>query len=176
MRYALLLAALPLVAQTSPYTSMQQRSVKALSDDAIRDYREGAGMGLALAAELNGYPGPKHVLELADKLQLTDAQKAAVKKSFDAMHADAVKLGNDILILEKALDIAFREAKVDREQLAAMTSKIAALQGRLRYRHLAAHLEAREILTDAQRRVYAKLRGYTTQKPEEHKHEHQHHH
>ena len=36
----------------------------------MADLRAGRGMGLALAAELNGYPGPAHVLELADKLDL----------------------------------------------------------------------------------------------------------
>jgi hypothetical protein len=31
-------------------------------------------MGLALAAELNGYPGPIHVLELGDQLNLSSVQ------------------------------------------------------------------------------------------------------
>ena len=49
-----------------PYAGMQQRALKALSEDQIADLRAGKGMGLALAAELNGYPGPIHVLELCD--------------------------------------------------------------------------------------------------------------
>jgi hypothetical protein len=32
------------------------RSIKALSDQQVSDLRAGRGMGLALAAELNGYP------------------------------------------------------------------------------------------------------------------------
>ena len=48
-----------------PYAGLQARPVKALSDQQIADLRAGRGMGLALAAELNGYPGPMHVLELA---------------------------------------------------------------------------------------------------------------
>lgn len=169
--FILLLATIPLLAQTSPYTSMQQRPIKALSEDAVREYREGAGMGLALAAELNGYPGPKHILELADKLELTDAQKTAVKGVFDRMHDDAVKLGAEIVDLEAVLDRAFRDASIKPEQLAELTTKIATLQGRLRYRHLVAHLESREILTAGQRQEYAKLRGYSAQQ-----HQHQHHH
>jgi len=38
----------------------------ALSVEQIEQYRAGAGMGYAKAAELNRYPGPMHVLELAD--------------------------------------------------------------------------------------------------------------
>ena len=52
----------------SPYSGMQSRPIKALSEQQIADLRAGRGMGLALPAELNGYPGPVHVLELADKL------------------------------------------------------------------------------------------------------------
>ena len=63
-------------AQT-PYAGMQARPIKALSDQQIADLKAGRGMGLALAAELNGYPGPLHVLELADKLDLSAEQRTA---------------------------------------------------------------------------------------------------
>lgn len=52
----------------APYAGIARRSVKALSDREISDLRTGRGMGLALAAELNGYPGPAHVLELAERV------------------------------------------------------------------------------------------------------------
>src|SRR5262245_46650234 len=46
-------------AQTaSPYAGQEQRAIKALSDEEIRDLLEARGMGLAKAAELNPYPGP----------------------------------------------------------------------------------------------------------------------
>jgi hypothetical protein len=54
-----------------PYAGLEARSIKTLSDQQIGDLRAGRGMGLALAAELNGYPGPMHVLELADALGLS---------------------------------------------------------------------------------------------------------
>jgi hypothetical protein len=60
----------------TPYAGFQQRTVKALSEQEIADLRAGRGMGLALAAELNGYPGPAHVLEKADALGLSSAQRA----------------------------------------------------------------------------------------------------
>ncbi|HXH46834.1 MAG TPA: hypothetical protein VNK51_23725 [Bradyrhizobium sp.] len=53
------------------YAGLDSRPIKALSLQQIDDLRAGRGMGLALAAELNGYPGPSHVLELRDRLGLT---------------------------------------------------------------------------------------------------------
>jgi hypothetical protein len=53
----------------SPYTGQERREIKALSNEEIDRYLSGDGMGLAKAAELNHYPGPRHVLELADQLQ-----------------------------------------------------------------------------------------------------------
>src|SRR3954447_9774092 len=53
---------------SQPYSGMQSRSIKALSDQQLADLKAGRGMGLALAAELNGYPGPSHLLELSEKL------------------------------------------------------------------------------------------------------------
>lgn len=63
---ALLLAVTPAAADTkhhgqhSPYAGLPAREIKALSPEEIADLAAGRGMGLALAAELNGYPGPRH--------------------------------------------------------------------------------------------------------------------
>ena len=62
-----------------PYSGMQARAVKALSDEQIADLKTGRGMGLALAAELNGYPGPRHMLELQKELTLSETQRARGK-------------------------------------------------------------------------------------------------
>jgi hypothetical protein len=56
----------------SPYAGQELRDVKALSNADIEAYLAGKGMGYAKAAELNSYPGPKHVLELSKELDLTD--------------------------------------------------------------------------------------------------------
>ncbi len=87
----LLISAAAANAQT-PYAGMQTRSIKALSEQQVADLGAGRGMGLALAAELNGYPGPSHVLELADKLNLSTDQRAGVQRLFDSMKAEAVLL------------------------------------------------------------------------------------
>src|SRR5712672_3179788 len=77
----------------SPYAGMQTRPIKALSTQQIDDLKAGRGMGLALAAELNGYPGPAHVLELSDRLALSSAQKQQIQKLFDSMKAESTPIG-----------------------------------------------------------------------------------
>jgi hypothetical protein len=74
----------------TPYAGMHAREIKALSQEQVADLTNGRGMGLALAAELNGFPGPSHVLELADKLDLTSDQRASINMLFDSMKAEAV--------------------------------------------------------------------------------------
>jgi hypothetical protein len=77
-----------------PYAGLEQRAVKALSEQQIADLRAGRGMGLALPAELNGYPGPSHVLENADALGLSAEQRERTKGLFEAMKAEAVPVGS----------------------------------------------------------------------------------
>jgi|SRR5882724_8493143 len=96
-------------AETSPYTGMQNRSLKALSEQQIEDLRGGRGMGMALAAELNGYPGPAHVLDLASPLDLTEAQRGRTQALFEEMQKTAMPLGNEVLATETELDQASRD-------------------------------------------------------------------
>ncbi len=79
----------------SPYAGMQAREVKALDAKTVDDLRAGRGMGLALAAELNGYPGPMHVLELADRLRLSPDQRAKVQQLFERMKGRRSPSGRD---------------------------------------------------------------------------------
>ena len=87
----------------SPYSGMERRKVKALSEQQIEDLKSGRGMGLSLAAELNGYPGPAHVLELADLLRLSDDQRTRAEALFAAMKAETVPIGERIIAEESAL-------------------------------------------------------------------------
>jgi hypothetical protein len=166
-----ILASLIVVAGVSaetPYAGMQSRSIKALSDRQIADLGAGRGMGLALAAELNGYPGPSHVLELSDRLELSTDQRREVQRLFDLMKAEAVPLGTRLLEQEAELDRQFADRTVTAENLRASTAAIAATQGVLRETHLKYHLLTAEILTAPQMTRYAELRGYGSA--------HQHHH
>ena len=163
MRIWPLIASLALVtsahAQT-PYAGMQSRPIKALSEQQIADLNAGRGMGLALAAELNGYPGPLHVLELADRLELSSDQRASVQRLFDAMKAEALPLGAKLIEQEAELDRQFAARTVTPESLKASTVAVAATQGILRETHLKYHLSTGSILTPAQMTKYAELRGY----------------
>jgi len=144
----------------SPYAGMQNRAVKALTDQQIADLRAGRGMGLALAAELNGYPGPIHVLELADRLSLGGEQRRAVQQLFDAMQADAIAVGEKLIDAETALDRAFKDRSITPERLAGLSAAIGKIQGELRAVHLKYHLTTAELLSPDQTRRYSELRGY----------------
>src|SRR6516225_6367919 len=85
----------------APYAGMEQRDIKALSEREIADLRAGLGMGLALAAELNGYPGPLHVLELADQLELGPGLRQKMQELFDAMKAEAIAAGEKLIECER---------------------------------------------------------------------------
>jgi Spy/CpxP family protein refolding chaperone len=142
------------------YAGQEQREIKALSAEETEQLLTGQGMGLARAAELNSYPGPRHVLDLADKLNLTEAQRAETQRAFEAMRAEAVRLGKLIVEGERELDALFARGSADDAGVRRATDRIAQLQGRLRAAHLAAHLETRRILTAEQIRKYDELRGY----------------
>ncbi|BDW97808.1 hypothetical protein MACH10_34930 [Thalassospira tepidiphila] len=68
----------------SPYVGQQHRPVKSLSAEDLVELRKGGGWGLAKAAELNGVPGPAHLLELSDQIPLSADQHAAIT----ALYAD----------------------------------------------------------------------------------------
>lgn len=144
----------------SPYAGMERRRVKALSDQQIADLKAGRGMSLALAAELNSYPGPLHVLELADALQLSDQQRSRTNVLIESMKAETIPIGEAIIVEETTLDRLFSERRVTRASLDAAVSRIGAAQGELRGAHLRYHLAMVEVLSPAQMALYAKLRGY----------------
>jgi Spy/CpxP family protein refolding chaperone len=143
-----------------PYAGLQERPIKALSAEQIADLEAGRGMGLALAAELNGYPGPRHVLDLAEPLGLTDGQRARVAGLFDAMKQEAVALGERLIAAEAGLDRQFAGKTATEPGLRNAVGDIASLQGALRVAHLKYHLATLELLTPDQAARYAALRGY----------------
>ena len=159
------------VAQT-PYAGMQTRSIKALSDQQIADLRSGRGMGLALAAELNGYPGPSHLLELADKIGLSDAQRNSARSMFEAMKAETIPIGERLIEQEAALDKLFADHAITPEKLSTVTAEIGATQAELRAAHLKYHLSTVAMLEPSQILQYSALRGYDDGGSQEHHHHH----
>lgn len=149
-------------AQHQPYAGQHERDIKALSAEAVKQYLDGAGMGYAKAAELNQYPGPAHALELAERLGLTPAQRAATKQLMDAHRAEARAIGAKLVESERALEVLFRRGQVDQTQLAAAVHHAGSLQGEYRLSHLETHRRLRTVLTDEQVARYDQLRGYAS--------------
>ncbi|GEM_PF-341445 len=156
----LIAAASGVHAQTSPYAGEQQRSIKALSERDVSELQSGHGMGLAKSAELNGYPGPSHVLELAAPLELTAQQQAATRALLASHKAAAREMGVRLIEAERALDDAFATQRVDPQSLADLTLAIGQQQAQLRAEHLRTHLTETALLTPEQVARYSQLRGY----------------
>lgn len=146
--------------QTSPYAEHVEREIEALSREEVDGLLAGEGIGMALPAELHGYPGPRHVLDLATELELTPSQLAATEAIFEAMRTRARELGREIVDLERELDAAFEEETVTADELDRLVGEIGRRRAELRGVHLGAHLELRPILTREQRGAYDRLRGY----------------
>jgi Spy/CpxP family protein refolding chaperone len=155
-----------------PYAGQQTRSIKALSPEDVAGLLNGDGLGMAKTAELNGYPGPAHVLALAEELKLTEAQQVQVRAIFDRMNAEAKRLGAELVERERALDELFALGEITPDQLGTETAAISEIQGRLRSTHLAAHLETKPVLGADQIALYSRLRGYGHHNPPQHQHHH----
>ncbi len=124
---ASLLAAGLAHAQMQPYGAFKDREIKALSTDDIANLRAGRGMGMALPAELNRYPGPAHALENAAALGLTSEQKVMLSGQFDTMHSEAVALGERIIAREIALNRLFQAGSADAASIDRLTAELGAL-------------------------------------------------
>lgn len=162
-------------APPAPYAGQQQREIKSLSADEIQSYLAGKGAGLARAAELNHYPGPAHVLELADKLQLSAEQTSRTRAIFDSMQKAAIRQGTALVEKERELDRQFAAGTVTEDSLRSILRQIGELQAEVRKSHLQAHIEQRAILTKTQIAKYDQLRGYTSPNaPESGGHSHKH--
>jgi len=147
-------------APASPYAGEETRQIKALSDADVKGYLDGAGMGLARAAELNRYPGPRHLLDLADALELSGAQRAAIEEIHARMKSAAVALGPQLVEAERRLDALFASGSADALEVERLSGEAAVLHGRVRAVHLLAHVEARRLLTPEQIDAYVARRGY----------------
>lgn len=165
-----LAASLPALAQhhgrghapaASPYAGEEKREIKALSEQEQRAWLEGQGMGLARAAELNGYPGPMHTLEHADALHLSAEQRDATRELMQRHKAEARALGAQLVDAERRLDAAFRAKQVSAGEVDRMTKEIGQLQASIRASHLQTHLAQTALLSADQVAAYNRLRGYT---------------
>lgn len=175
MRFAivtgLVLSCVPALAQQQPYAGLESRSIKSLSDEQIADLNAGRGMGLALAAELNGYPGPSHAIDLADRLGLSVEQIAKLQALFVAMKAETIPIGATLISQERALNEDFAGHTITPAKLEMTTQKIGATQAALRSAHLKYHLSTVAVLTPEQVKRYGELRGYAANATPGHQHQ-----
>lgn len=155
---------------SSSYPQLQESEVRGLTPQQIAGLRSGDGMGYALPAELNGYPGPKHVLELADDLELNASQRQATSAIRATMLGEAKATGAKLIDAYEALDAEFRSKEIDAERLRVHTDEIGALEGSLRAIHMEAHLAMMGVLTHAQILEYSELRGYESGGHDAHAH------
>lgn len=144
----------------SKYSGQQQRQIKSLSADDIKQLEQGKGWGLAKAAELNGVPGPIHILQMKEKISLSDEQEVKIKALYADMKSRAIPLGNQLIQLERLLNDSFANKTVNPESLMQQLAAIAEVSKKLRYVHLATHLETPKILSAHQIFQYNQLRGY----------------
>jgi hypothetical protein len=170
IRWALLCglaAPMPLLAQgiAPPYAVPGPGAAKALSAEEVRAYLDGEGMGYAKAAELNHYPGPRHVLDAAEALGLSAERASAIRAIRERMGERAVRLGERVVALERELDLLFAGGRADSSDVSVALAEWGRLQGELRAVHLLAHLETTRLLTPAQVKRYDELRGYTHAEP-----------
>ncbi|MEO9526094.1 hypothetical protein [Roseibium sp.] len=143
-----------------PYAGQESREIKSLSETDVEDLLAGRGWGLAKPAELNGYPGPSHVLDASEDLNLTPQTRTRIEAIFDTMNAEARRLGVLYVEAETRLEEAFAGGTAKAEDLRALLAEAGSLRTQLRLVHLQAHLETAPLLTRHQKMIYARLRGY----------------
>jgi Spy/CpxP family protein refolding chaperone len=144
----------------TPYAGMQNRAIKSLSDKDINELRRGGGWGLALAAELNGMPGPAHLLELKDQIPLDSDQVAKTQALLDEMRKAAIPTGERLIAAEKALEAAFAAGKVGETSLRRLLADAESARTELRFVHLSQHYKTVQYLKPEQIKRYNILRGY----------------
>jgi Spy/CpxP family protein refolding chaperone len=145
---------------STPYAGFQNRAIKSLSEQDIAELRQGAGWGLALPAELSGWPGPKHLLELQEELDLTEGQIAEIEAIFQAMRDEAMQAGDRFIAAEAAVSDGFADPDLTEAQLRVLLEASASARADLRFIHLSRHLQTVKHLTRHQVMQYNILRGY----------------
>ncbi|MEN0087542.1 MAG: hypothetical protein AAF737_03800 [Pseudomonadota bacterium] len=172
IRLALIILFLPVTAsaqnhsqhdasQVSPYVGEEKRAIKSLSLEDIEEIRRGGGWGLARAAELNGVPGPTHLLELADQIGLSEPQREQIEVIRARMQSEAIMAGEKFVEAERALDAAFKQGVPGAKALNMLVKAAGEARASLRLVHLNAHLLTVPLLSKEQVAEYSILRGYS---------------
>ncbi len=149
----------------SKYAGQEYREIKSLSSEDIDELQNGKGWGLAKAAELNGMPGPLHLLEMKEEIKISEVQVSQIEQLYEKMKKEAIPLGLEFITLEKKLNNAFADRTIDEKGLKSLLEQITNTYMALRYVHLSTHLKTPSMLTPSQIETYNKLRGYFSDDP-----------
>ena len=144
----------------SPYVEQLDSPVRGLNSSEVDNLLNGRGSGYARMAELNGYPGLRHVLDLSSELNLSAQQTEEIEVAFEQMESRAKSLGQTIVNKEQKLSEAFASGTISDDELERATNELAQLYGELRKTHLQAHLNINPLLSTEQIQKYNELRGY----------------
>lgn len=147
-------------AEITPYAGLQSRTIKSLSETDLEELRRGGGWGFALPAELNGKPGPAHLLELQDELGLSKDQVKKIEAIHSEMREQAIVVGERFIEAEAALSEAFAGDQLDLAELNKLVEVAEAASAELRLVHLSRHLQTTPLLSADQIQQYNILRGY----------------
>jgi hypothetical protein len=166
MRYLARLALLLTVATISaaadrPVLPPTSQGINALSQEEIAALERGHGLGQGRAAELNHYPGPSNVLNLADELGLEPEQVQRLSAIEARMLAAAMPIGAQLLAQERLLEASFAKATAEPGAIRALSAAMAGTEAQLRAINLTAHFETRAVLTEDQLARYEYLQGYS---------------
>jgi hypothetical protein len=148
--------------QVSKYAGQEGRAIKSLSAEDIAELQRGGGWGLAKAAELNGVPGPAHLLEMKVEIPLTSEQIGSIEALHAKMKQKAIAKGEELIALETKLEQHFIERTITDPLLHELLGKITTTRSELRYIHLSTHLETPKLLSEQQISRYNQLRGYSS--------------
>lgn len=110
-------------------------------------------------AEMNKYPSPKDLLELATTLNLSSVQKSRLIEIRDNTISRAKQLGKEIVQIENELHKAFQARIINEKSCTDDAQQIGRLRGRLRAVFLTSHIRAKAVLNDSQVSMYRKIQG-----------------
>jgi hypothetical protein len=133
--------------------------IPALSEAQAASYLDGEAMWQASVAELNHYPSPRRVLELAEALELAEEQRRATAKLREETRREAIRLGEELVALEQRLNRIFAWNQATADNIAKIVLDIGTLQAQLRLTHLVASIRQKSLLMEEQVKRYDELQG-----------------
>ena len=144
-----------------PYAGQEQPSVSSLAAADLNALKKGQGWGLANPAELNGYPGPIHVLKLVERLELIKAQISQVRAIYTKTNANARHISKAFVNSEVEPDALFKTGAATPDAIQRALKKSLQFRAELRAAHLNTHNKTVQRLTQHQRHLDSQLRRYS---------------